>query len=235
MLRLSPCYTAAWLSRASKAESTADPIASARRTPRGRARRPRGADGRHRQRTRRAVRRRRRPHRPRQGARRRHRDRQVGPRGPQGRRDPRLDGHAGALRPSGRGEPRRPRHGPARGRHPGAVVVGRDDGACRPHRLRQALPRRPRRHYGERRLDAGPPGRYRSRAAEGPGGLPQRPRADHLDHHAAGARRRLSRSRSSSSAASRRTISASSIRAASSGRSSSSCATSCTWASAFRL
>ena len=95
-----------------------------------------------------------------------------------------------ALRAPGRGEPRRSRHGAAGGRDHRPLLVGRDDGARRPHRLCQALPRaadrddverRPRRSGG-RRTSASP---CRRRKEACPNGLAP----DDLDHHAARPRR----------------------------------------------
>ena len=70
--------------------------------------------------------------------------------------------------------------------------------------------------------------------AERPGGLPERPRADHLDDDAARARRRAGDRAARRPRASPRATSASSIPAASSAPSSPMCATSCTTASASR-
>ena len=84
----------------------------------------------------------------------RHRHGQVRPCRSQDRLDFRLDRNAGAVRASGRSEPWRPRHDREQRRDHGAVVVGRDGGVEKPHRLFAPLPHRPDRHDRQCRLDA---------------------------------------------------------------------------------
>ena len=74
---------------------------------------------------------------------------------------------------------------------PRAVLVGRDGGARRPRRLCEALSRAADRLDVQRRLDPRPRRPMSALALpQGRGGLPERARADDLDHHAARARRR---------------------------------------------
>ena len=90
------------------------------------------------------------------------------------------------------------------------------------------------RDHRQRRQRARPRGRRPPVPAQGPGSLPERPRADHLDDDAARARRRAGDRAAGGQGLHRARFPACSIPAASSAPSSPSCATSCTAASASR-
>ena len=97
------------------------------------------------------------------------------------------------LPASRRGQPWRPRHGDAGRCGAGLFLVGRNRRARRPDRLFQAFRRALARRDLAARQRARPRRRRPAAAAAGRGGLPQRPRADDLDHHPAGAGRRAGR------------------------------------------
>ena len=90
----------------------------------------------------------------------------------------------------GRGQSRRSRHGHARRRHHGAVVVGRNRRTQEPDRLFQAFPHRSRRHHRGRREHARQGCRCCPGAAAGARSLPAQSRAHHVHAHAAWTRRR---------------------------------------------
>ena len=100
------------------------------------------------------------------------------------------------------------------------LVVGRDGGTGGGRHLRQALRHPADRHHRQRRQRARPRGRHSPLPAQRPGGLPERPRPDHLDDDAARARRRAGDGAARRPRASPRAISASSTPAASSAPSS---------------
>ena len=116
----------------------------------------------------------------------RHRHRQERPRRPEDRGHVRLDRHAGLLRAPDRGHPRRPRHD-----HAATTCSSPCPGRARRVELGNILT------YSRRfkvpliaitsRADStlGQAVRRRAGAAARQGGLPARPRAHHLHHHAA--------------------------------------------------